>query len=236
MADKSHSLILEALTRAAAEPSGLPLLAGKGGAGLFAAGASGKQAAARCKEAGYVHVLRQETRGKTAQEICTLSEKGLAHLLEQTNPRPVLEALVQALHACQQKNDELLAGASANAEHLRALRVVAEKVLAQCRPSASGAPLNGKHEHDLSAPLLAILRRRQEGGALDDCPLPELYRQLKADQPRLTIGQFHDLLRRLHEKLDIYLHPWTGPLYQLPEPLLALLVGHEIAYYASTRP
>ena len=28
---------------------------------------------------------------------------------------------------------------------------------------------------------------------------------------------------------------WTGPLYAIPEPPLALLVGHEIAYYASPR-
>jgi hypothetical protein len=51
----------------------------------------------------------------------------------------------------------------------------------------------------------------------------------------VTIGQFHDGLRRLHDGATIYLHPWTGPLYELPEPRFALLVGHEIAYYASSR-
>jgi hypothetical protein len=71
--------------------------------------------------------------------------------------------------------------------------------------------------------------------ALSDCPLPELYRRLRAETPRLTIGQFHDRLRRMHQDEHIYLHPWTGPLYALPEPAFALLVGHEIAYYASLR-
>jgi hypothetical protein len=51
----------------------------------------------------------------------------------------------------------------------------------------------------------------------------------------LTIGLFHDGLRGLCEAQCIYLHPWTGPLYDMPEPALALLVGHEIAYYASFR-
>jgi hypothetical protein len=51
----------------------------------------------------------------------------------------------------------------------------------------------------------------------------------------LSIGQFHDVLRRLHERDQVYLHPWTGPLYAMPEPQVALLVGHEIAYYASIR-
>lgn len=83
--------------------------------------------------------------------------------------------------------------------------------------------------------LRDTLTRWHATGALGDCPLPELYRRLRADFPRLTIGRFHDELRRAHTTGVIYLHPWTGPLYELPEPTLALLVGHEIAYYASLR-
>jgi hypothetical protein len=62
-----------------------------------------------------------------------------------------------------------------------------------------------------------------------------LYRRAQAAAPGLTIGAFHDALRRLRDAGSIHLHPWTGPLYALPEPPLALLVGHEIAYYASIR-
>jgi hypothetical protein len=51
----------------------------------------------------------------------------------------------------------------------------------------------------------------------------------------LTIGHFHDTLRQLHEEEKIYLHPWSGPLYEIPEPPYAVLIGHEVAYYASTR-
>jgi hypothetical protein len=65
--------------------------------------------------------------------------------------------------------------------------------------------------------------------------LPELFRRLRDAYPSLTVGQFHDRLRLLHRGEKIYLHPWTGPLYELPEPACALLVGHEIAYYASLR-
>lgn len=72
-------------------------------------------------------------------------------------------------------------------------------------------------------------------GVAQDCPLPELYRSLCVRDNPPTIGQFHDCLRRLHEAGMVYLHPWTGPLYALPEPSFALLVGHEIAYYASAR-
>jgi hypothetical protein len=85
---------------------------------------------------------------------------------------------------------------------------------------------------DLGAAIRLELSAWVEEGRLGDCPLPELYRRLPSAP---SIGQFHDQLRRLHEVQEIYLHPWTGPLYDLPEPALALLVGHEIAYYASIR-
>jgi hypothetical protein len=68
---------------------------------------------------------------------------------------------------------------------------------------------------------------------LGDCPLPELLRHLRELLPRLTIGQFHDALRQLHDAGVIRLQPWSGPLYQIPEPALALLAGHQVAYYAT---
>jgi hypothetical protein len=85
------------------------------------------------------------------------------------------------------------------------------------------------------SPVLAHLARWQDDVALHDRPLPELYAVGRRSKPRLTIGQFHDGLRTLHERKQIYLHPWSGPLSEIPEPALALLVGHEIAYYASVR-
>ena len=81
--------------------------------------------------------------------------------------------------------------------------------------------------------LLEALDRWQRGNALGDCPLPVLYRSIKAESPWMTIGRFHDSLRGLHENRRVHLHPWTGPLHELPEPTYALLVGHEVAYYAS---
>jgi hypothetical protein len=66
-----------------------------------------------------------------------------------------------------------------------------------------------------------------------DCPLPDLYRSLAVADLPPTVGAFHDCLRALFAARKIYLHPWTGPLYALPEPTYALLAGHNVAYYAS---
>ena len=239
LADKYHNLMLDALTRAAAEPAGLPLLGSKSVAGLFAASAAGKQAAETTKAEGLVRVVRAEKNGKSTQEICVITEKGLGLLLQQANPRLVLEAFVGALDARRQQLDALLESVQAGQEHLASLRSFAEKVLVQLQQPQplviSATAKNGKPEADEAAAALAHLTRRQAARTLDDCPLPELHRHLQSSHPALTLGQFHDVLRRLHETGRIYLHPWTGPLYELPEPACALLVGHEVAFYASAR-
>jgi hypothetical protein len=86
-------------------------------------------------------------------------------------------------------------------------------------------------EPDLAAAVLARLAD-WSGAAGEDCPLPELYRGLS---PAPTIGRFHDCLRGLQADGAVYLHPWTGPLYAMPEPTYALLAGHGVAYYASLK-
>ena len=57
-----------------------------------------------------------------------------------------------------------------------------------------------------------------------------------ARQAERRFGWGRDTVAKgLHETSQVYLHPWTGPLYDIPEPPYALLVGHEVAYYASVR-
>jgi hypothetical protein len=187
--------------------------------------------------------------------LCTITEKGLTYLLSQVSPRHVLEDFVRALESRRHQTDDLLNVARQMQQGIDALKANVEKVLQQtckiegsspggdagnlkalfagflkesdsstCTPaSAAETPL-----HDA---VLAELTRWQQSGATEDCPLPHLYRQISAR----TIGQFHDALRQLHDTSKIYLHPWTGPLYDIPEPPYALLIGHEIAYYASIR-
>jgi hypothetical protein len=179
MADKSLQLIIDALGRAASQPLGLPLIGGRNRAGLFSSSAIGKSAAKLAKDAGYLRVVRTETNGRRASEVCAITEKGLAHL--------------------------------------------------RCQAAASNCSAAWK------PCILSYLARWKASGALEDCPIPELYRQAVQFAHVLSVGQFHDGLRSLHEQEQIYLHPWTGPLYDLPEPQFALLVGHEVAYYVSLR-
>jgi len=243
MVDKSTPLILEALGRAAAEPAGLPLHAGKGAPGLFATSAAAKLLAKRCKDEGLLRVVATEARGKTVHEICALSEQGLAFLLGQVSPKQVLEKLVHGLESHQGQVAALLATAQHMQASLEALRALAEKISHQVnRPAApKGASAANGSAPASSGPdgwvadVLAHLQSWRSSAALEDCPLPDLYRAAQKNAPALSIGQFHDGLRRLYAQHQLYLHPWTGPLYELPEPALALMIGHVIAYYASLR-
>jgi hypothetical protein len=228
LADKSTQLVLEALGRAAAEPDGVPLLGSK--PALFPLAA--RQAAQRCLDEHLLRVVRTETRGKTDQHYCALTEKGQSFLLQQVHPRQVLEDLLRAVEARQQQLGDLLGLAQKSQADLEGLKAATERVLQHLTHSSTNG--TAAKAEGWTADVLACLTRWHDT-ATGDCPLPELFRQVRQTSLVLTVGTFHDGLRRLHEQEKIYLHPWTGPLYDLPEPALALLVGHEIAYYASQR-
>lgn len=230
MADKSNQLILDALSRAAADPVGLPLHGNKSIPGLFPVSPPARQVAQRCVEEGLLRVVRTDTRGKAPLHYCAVTEKGLAHLLRQVSPRQVLEDFVRVLEARQEQVNELVAAARSWQIGLDALKRSVEQTLTQLRATTS----NG---HASTGPVWPelILTHLDRWTGPGDYPLPDLYRQAREQVPALTLGQFHDGLRRLHEDGRIYLHPWTGPLHDMPEPACALLTGHEIAYYASIR-
>jgi hypothetical protein len=275
VADKSSQLVLSALSRAAAEPSGVPLHGGKSSPGLFPSTAAGKQAAQRCAAEGFLRPAAAPAPAPAAVAAAyagappgpgeapprktrpaavpyMLTDKGLAHLLGQLSPREVLEDFVRVLESRQGQACELLDAARQMQAGIEALKASAERVLENVtRPESPGAapaapapnyvwqaePAGPPSASDAAwdAALVDALARWRASGASEDCPLPHLFHQACSAAPDLTVGRFHDALRRLYDAGRVYLHPWTGPLYALPEPPYALLVGHEIAYYASLK-
>ncbi len=245
MDNKSSELMVEALGKAAVEPGGLPLHGGRL-SGLFTNSITAKNAAQFCKAEGYLQVLRTEPRGRGVREICAITEKGLDYLLHQVSPKHVLGDLVRALHSQQAQVGELLTNVRQLQANIDSFKSFVDRYMNQgdrngyLRFAATGGSESldpagakrkpSKHEADLRESILSHLAQWQESG---DCPLPDLYGSIHHDC--LTIGQFHDELRQLHKEELIYLHPWTGPLSEIPEPALALLAGHGIAYYASRR-
>jgi hypothetical protein len=191
------------------------------------------------------------------QTLHGITDKGLAYLLNRVSPREVLEEFVRSLETRRAEWGELNTLARRLLESTETLQAHVAKVLDRFpRLEGAGAASNlkalfrdflgdsqaaGQDGSPTAAAdawlplLLEELGRWQGTGSCEDCPLPELFRKVKARTPALSLGQFHDALRRLHQEGKVYLHPWTGPLYDLPEPPYTLLVGHEVAYYASVR-
>lgn len=248
MADKSSQLVLSALTRAAADTALLPLHGTRSTPGLFPATAIGKQAALRCCEDGYLST--------SSSGNATITDKGLSYLLGQVSPRQVLEDFVRVMESREQQMAALMASVRSMQTGLEALRKNVSSVLTQVEMPGKDlkslfSAFRGQSDPAVSTPAPSttnpgsgmnvegetkeILSRWAESGASEDCPLPELYNRLKGTNPGLSIGAFHDALRRMDQASAIYLHPWTGPLYAIPEPACALLVGHQIAYFASLR-
>jgi hypothetical protein len=269
VADKLTQQVVEALTRAAAGPGGVPLYASKSDPGLFPNTSAAKPAAQKCLADDLLRVTGTDPKSKSPRELYALTEKGWEYLLAAVNPKQVLEDFVRVLEARQGEVGELLATARRMAESLQGLREAVAKVLPvvtearvqrptpQPPPCREGEPalacVGRLHESELeissganSSPSLqgggwgvglssAILAHLADHHGPTDCTLPELFRALASDGPAPSIGAFHDCLRELHADGAVALHSWTGPLYALPEPQFALLVGHGIAYYASLR-
>jgi DNA-binding PadR family transcriptional regulator len=264
VADKITQQITDALTRAAANPNGLPLYGSKSDPGLFPNTAGVKPAAQKCLADGLVRAIGTDAKGKTPRDLYALTDPGWEFLLAQVNPKQVLEDFVRVLEAQQGEVGELLDTARRMADSLQGLKDAVARVLpnvsvgrvvapvsrgplaaSRAPPEAASGPrlmaqedsvalLESPSQTDLAPTILARLAD-WSGAAGEDCPLPELFRSLSLLDPPPTIGEFHDCLRRLHADGSLYLHPWTGPLYALPEPAYALLVGHNVAYYASLR-
>lgn len=223
MADKFTPLILDALARAATCPDGCALLATKTEPGLFPTTAAAKPAAKKALDDGLLTVVRISANGKTTAEIVTASPKGLAFLMEQASPKRVLEDFVRVVEERREEVRSLVKAAERMGSQLAGL---AERL----RVMHTG-PAN---EHDPAERIVQKLRAwTGQQSVPRDCPLPDLFRSLVGES--ISIGRFHDALRQLHESQRIYLHPYTGPLYTLPEPAYALMIGHEVSYYANSR-
>lgn len=263
MADKLTPFLLDALARAVATPTGLPLHATKAQPGLFPATSAAKPAAQKGLKEGYFHVVRTDTSGMSTRDLYAATDEGLKFLIDHGSPKQVLEDFVRVLEERQTEMNELLAAAQRMSDDLNGMRQVVAAVVPRVtteRLPSPESPLRRDHREPacvpapggrgedriaLREPLTAtelgelILTRLRDWslsvGVPRDCPLPELFCSLSTLEPCPTIGQFHDALRQLHTDGQVYLHPWTGPLYALPEPSAALLSGHEIAYYASVR-
>lgn len=230
---KYQSLVLTGLAQSYASPGEMPLHTTRAQPGLFPASAPGKAAAQAALQSNWLQTVRTEPRGKTITTYVALTPAGSAYLLEQSDPKPLLEQVQTRLKCEESHLQEVQSQVRTAFQTMESLRHRVEQL-------ASMFDQRQVVQTRISVPawedsLTEYLTRRQDARPAEDCPLPELYQQARQIVPELSVGTFHDGLRRLHADRRIALQPWTGPLHELPEPGLALLQGHSLAFYASTQ-
>lgn len=217
-------------------------------AGLFAGkvGAAGAAAAAALRD-GLLEVVRTETRGKTVIDWVRLTPRGVDFLHEHQSPVRILQDLQNTLranhqalplwlaemhHGFQGLEQRLTADAQKWTQHLEALTRRVDETLRRLEADARPLlPAELGQTYPWSMDALNYLDRRQSGGALNPCPLPELYLALTPQHPGLGVSSFHEGLRRLHERRVLRLEP-AANLAELPQPEFALFDNGRVLYYA----
>lgn len=249
MSDKVTEALVEALRQAAAEAGEQRLFRAGKLSGLFAsrAGVSGG-AADRALKDGLLEVVRTENRGKATAEWVRITPRGIGFLHEHESPLQALEALQGTLRASRdglpgwlaEMRQELTDLSARLSESARAwterLQAMSERLDDAIR-RAETAKLNGGNGSAHGVPwaleALSYLDRRADQGRPGECPLPELYAAVRDRHTDLTVGGFHDGLRRLSNRGVVRLLPHNGPAAALAEPEHALLDGPVILYYAA---
>ncbi|CAN5299427.1 hypothetical protein BH10PLA2_BH10PLA2_05880 [soil metagenome] len=93
--------------------------------------------------------------------------------------------------------------------------------------TAPGVSSSAKLEEEIGGFVDAWVKEKGVG-----CSFDELWNHLKGRQANLTIGEFQDALRNLHDAHRIRLGGWPKMLDDLPQPQLALFISSKVMYYA----
>jgi hypothetical protein len=111
-------------------------------------------------------------------------------------------------------------------------RVIAPSAPSAVAPKSSPSPTNETPLEDEIADDIAKLVEESARKTTVGQSFEVLMGHLKSRHANLTIGAFHDALRRLEHAGRIRLTGWGRMLDDIPEPELALFVSSKVMYYA----
>jgi hypothetical protein len=243
--DRAGQALLEALRQALASSGEQRLYRSGKLDGLFSSksGPCG-EAAARALRDGLIEVARREVKGKTEIDWARITPRGVEFLHRHESPVHALHELRDALRANQDAvplwlasmraalhalDDRLSADSARWLERLGALQRRVEDTLRRLEAAAPLVPPEVLDVHPWVVDALNYLDRRRAAGGAGDCPLPELFTAVVGYHPGLALPDFHDGLRRLHERRALLLRPADAP--DLPE--YALLDEGRVLYFAA---
>ena len=249
MADRLTETLLDALKSALAVPGEERLFRAGKLTGLFP-GRIGvcAEAAAKALRDGLLEITRTETKGKSVIEWAKLTPRGVEFLHDHESPVRALHELRDVLRATEAnlpawvaemratltaQSDRLAEESRRFQARLDALSQRVEQALRRLETKGPSLPPAITAEAPWASDALSYLDHRRQTGANGHCPLPELFAALAANYSELSIGTFHDGLRRLQRERVLRLTPFAGAPNELPQPEYAILDGANVLYYAS---
>jgi hypothetical protein len=232
--------LLEALKTAIAVPGEHRLFRSGKLAGLFKSrvGVPAEAALVAVRE-GWLEVARTETRGKIVTEWVRATPKAVTFVHDHDSPKSVLRELKQVLDATRAGVPAWMAEAKAEVATLstrfeeRAVTLLAklnelaasvEAALRRAETGGIGVAEPVSRVVPWAIEALEYLDRRATTGASGDCALPELFHAVRVKFPELTLTEFHDGLRRLHDIRAVRLTATA----ELSEPEYAVVVGGKL--------
>ncbi len=194
---------------------------------------------------GMAHLLKETSPRQVVEQLLRSIEQRALQLVQLTESVQSCRSSLDALRIVVEHLQKLLPN-QIPAQPVPVLSpelpssVSSQKTWAQSRISAAvwgslpTESIDSTQVAVVAEPLLQQLEQWQKQNPNADCPLPALFHRLQQSMPFLSIGLFQDQLRQLHQQGAIQLHPWTGPLTEIPDPALAMMAGHALVYYVRT--
>lgn len=234
--------LLEALKTALATPGEHRLFRSGKIAGLFAArtGLAGEAAVIAIRE-GLLETIRTEVKGKFVTEWVCATPKAVNFVHEHDSPRSILRELKDVLQATRtgvpawmaEAKQEVAAlsasfevRASAMLTRLDDLAKRCEAALRRAEMTSSAIAEPVTRVVPWAMDTLEYLDKRRELGATSDCPLPELFDALRVRCAELTLPEFHDGVKRLHDLRAVRLLPGS----EITEPEYAVVAEGKLMY------
>lgn len=241
-------LILDALKTALADPRDHRLFQSGKLSGLFASryGPPADAALAAIKD-GLFETVRTEAKGKLIVEWVRVTPKGIGFVHDQDSPKAVLRDLRAAVGETRagvpvwmaDVRGELAAVAGRFEERVKELTAKLDDLTRRVEAAVRRTEAAGPRLPDPLARVvpwgvaaLEYLDRREAAGGRGECPLAELFPAVRERHPQLTVAEFHDGLRRLHDNRAVRLTGAAAGAGHQPDPEFALIVGAELCHYA----
>jgi hypothetical protein len=184
--------------------------------------------------------------GKTTMKktsLLALSEQGENFLRQHANPEALnataagqMQALQKSLEADRLAlHEEVLKAVSGIDQAFASLQKRLEKPISL--PPAQSMPISPQpvkvppKSADWSEEVIRMVAEQKQQNSFQRLTLPQIFERLRTTHPDMSLGQFHDGLRRLQDEKRLRLGPYTQALATLDDPRNALFLDREVKFY-----